>query len=292
MKWIKLLIIVISLSLPIHSYACWDDDMDDDDDSGWYDDNDNGDDWWNEDNYDDDYAWDIDLPDVIITPDDDDSWDESDDDWWRTDDADDDDSWDGGNDDWWDDDSWNDDSGMSSNKNNEIKGNDDKKNNYSLKESDKLSVNLKILNKQIGFKQGTNNTCVCSGLEFVAKVLGNNQLTESKVLEKLVTTQGLGALLGQFQNVQTLADDLARIAKDAGFRSTSYISDIKTAIDNGELVMTTIPVASGGNHDVIIVGYNSEGYIAYNTDRQQGGNYTIIPEKEINGIYKVGIKKK
>lgn len=31
MKWIKLLIIVISLSLPIHSYACWDDDMDDDD---------------------------------------------------------------------------------------------------------------------------------------------------------------------------------------------------------------------------------------------------------------------
>lgn len=281
MKWIKLLIIVISLSLPIHSYACWDDDMDDDDE-GWYNNNDD----------DDDYAWDIDLPDVIITADDDDSWDESDDDWWRTDDSDDDDSWDGGNDDWWDDDSWNDDSGMSSNKNNEIKGNDDKKNNYSLKESDKLSVNLKILNKQIGFKQGTNNTCVCSGLEFVAKVLGNNQLTESKVLEKLVATQGLGALLGQFQNVQTLADDLARIANDAGFRSTSYISDIKTAIDNGELVMTTIPVASGGNHDVIIVGYNSEGYIAYNTDRQQGGNYTIIPEKEINGIYKVGIKKK
>ena len=65
MKWIKLLIIVISLSLPIHSYACWDDDMDDDDE-GWYNNNDD----------DDDYAWDIDLPDVIIAPDDDDSWDE------------------------------------------------------------------------------------------------------------------------------------------------------------------------------------------------------------------------
>ena len=38
MKWIKLLIIVISLSLPIHSYACWDDDMDDDDE-GWLFDN-------------------------------------------------------------------------------------------------------------------------------------------------------------------------------------------------------------------------------------------------------------
>ena len=35
MKWIKLLIIVISLSLPIHSYACWDDDMDDDDELLW-----------------------------------------------------------------------------------------------------------------------------------------------------------------------------------------------------------------------------------------------------------------
>lgn len=111
------------------------------------------------------------------------------------------------------------------------------------------------------------------------------------MLECLVSTQGLGALFGKFQNPQTLADDLAKIAKDAGFKSNSNVSDIKSAIDNGELVMTTIPVASGGNHDVIIVGYNNEGYIAYDTDRQQGGDYTIISEKEVNGIYKVGIKK-
>lgn len=123
-------------------------------------------------------------------------------------------------------------------------------------------------------------------------MFGNNQLTEGKVLESLVPTQGLGALFGNFQNPQTLADDLARIANDAGFKSNSNVSDIKAAINDGELVMTTIPVASGGNHDVIIVGYNNEGYIAYNTDRQQGGDYTIIPEKEVNGIYKVGIKKK
>ena len=67
----------------------------DDDDEGWYNNNDD----------DDDYAWDIDLPDVIITADDDDSWDESDDDWWRTDYGDDDDSWDDSSDDdddWWD----------------------------------------------------------------------------------------------------------------------------------------------------------------------------------------------
>lgn len=43
MKWIKLLIIVISLSLPIHSYACWDDDWDDD--SGWWIGDDDFDDW-------------------------------------------------------------------------------------------------------------------------------------------------------------------------------------------------------------------------------------------------------
>ena len=30
MKVIKFLIILLSLSLPIQSYACWDDDMDDD----------------------------------------------------------------------------------------------------------------------------------------------------------------------------------------------------------------------------------------------------------------------
>ena len=75
MKWIKLLIIVISLSLPIHSYACWDDD-----DEGWYNNNDD-DDWWNDDV---DCAWEIDLPEVDITPDNDDSW-ADEDDWWRTD---------------------------------------------------------------------------------------------------------------------------------------------------------------------------------------------------------------
>lgn len=93
MKWIKLLIIVISLSLPIHSYACWDDDMDDDDE-GWYNNNDD-DDWWNDD---DDCAWEIDLPEVDITPDNDDSW-ADEDDWWRTDYGDDDDSWDDSSDD-------------------------------------------------------------------------------------------------------------------------------------------------------------------------------------------------
>ena len=72
MKRIKLLIIVVSLLLPIHSYACWDDDMDDDcldggelaevdifpDDEDWNDDS-----WGN-----DDDIWGGSLADVDIYP--------------------------------------------------------------------------------------------------------------------------------------------------------------------------------------------------------------------------------
>ena len=75
MKWIKLLIIVISLSLPIHSYACWDDDMDDDmswlfDDSFYFELDDDDDSSYSDDDgfyfYDDDETTD--------SNDDDDSW--------------------------------------------------------------------------------------------------------------------------------------------------------------------------------------------------------------------------
>ena len=75
MKWIKLLTIVISLSLPIHSYACWDDDMDDDmswlfDDSFYFELDDDDDSSYSDDDgfyfYDDDETTD--------SNDDDDSW--------------------------------------------------------------------------------------------------------------------------------------------------------------------------------------------------------------------------
>lgn len=88
MKYLKLLIIVLSLSVPIHSYACWENDWDDDDDSGWYD-------GWGDN---DDDLWGGMLPEVDVYPDsdfDDDDW-EEDDDWWRSDDDD------------WSDDDWTD----------------------------------------------------------------------------------------------------------------------------------------------------------------------------------------
>lgn len=72
MKWIKLLIIVLSLSLPIHSYACWDEDWDDD----WWNNDDYGEDWWNGD---DGESW----------------WNGDDDDDWGNDDGNDFDDWNG-----------------------------------------------------------------------------------------------------------------------------------------------------------------------------------------------------
>lgn len=44
-------------------------------------------------------------------------------------------------------------------------------------------------------------------------------------------------------------------------------------------------------HDLVIVGYNDDGYIAYDTDKK-AGDYIIVPEEDVNGLYKVGIKKK
>lgn len=123
MKWIKLLIIVISLSLPIHSYACWDDDMDDnmdwlfdnpfyfeldDDDSSYSNDegitfndddettdsNDDDDSWydnipWDDDNCGDDnsdYTWDEGNPDDACGDSNiDDTWDDSSTDIWGDD---------------------------------------------------------------------------------------------------------------------------------------------------------------------------------------------------------------
>lgn len=115
MKVIKFLIILLSLSLPIQSYACWDDDMDDDYD--FVDDDYDYDIWWDDDDSswdDDDYAWEIDLPDVVITPDDNS---DSDDNQWINDVDDDNynDITDDNDESWWDDDNYDDSWGSTNN---------------------------------------------------------------------------------------------------------------------------------------------------------------------------------
>ena len=203
-------------------------------------------------------------------------WDDSSDDYYDYDDYDYDD-WDWDYDDWfdYDDDSSEDDHYV-------IRGdNTDDKKTYSLKRTDKLSVKIEDLDKQKGFKQGTTNTCVCAGMEFVAKVFGNNSLSEGDVLLNLFKSEGLGTLTGNFSDVSKLADDLANIANDAGLYGHPDVTSIKGEIDNGELVMTTIPVDTGGNHDVVVDGYNDDGYIVYDTDIKVG-DYRIVPEDDIN----------
>ena len=291
---LRFFLIFACVALPLYSHACWDDSYDDyydyyDYDDDWYDD-----DWWydddifGDDNTDDEFCFEIDDSDVKNGPslDNVDVYcDGNDNDWWRTDYGDDDDY--GNDDDWfdYDDDSSEDDHYV-------IRGdNTDDKKTYSLKRTDKLSVKIEDLDKQKGFKQGTTNTCVCAGMEFVAKVFGNNSLSEGDVLLNLFKSEGFGTLNGNFSDVSKLADDLANIANDAGLYGHPDVTSIKGAIDNGELVMTTIPVDTGGNHDVVVVGYNDDGYIVYDTDIKVG-DYRIVPEDDINALYKVGIKKK
>ena len=297
---LRFFLIFACVAIPLHSHACWDDSSDDyydydDYDDDWYDDWYFDDDDWNyddddivygeisEDNYDMNGG---ELDEVVVTPDEDYDW-GLDDDWWRTDYGDD--------DDYCNDDEWSDDYGDDTSESNdhyEIRGDDngDKKS-YTLKKTDKLSVDINDLNKQRGFKQGTNNTCVSAGMELAAKIMGNNSVSEGSVLLSLAKSEGWDVVLGDFSDKEKLAKDLVDIANDAGLQGRYDVTDIKDAVNNGEVVMTTTPVDTGGNHDIVIVGYNDDGYIAYDTDKK-AGDYIIVPEEDVNGLYKVGIKKK
>lgn len=291
MKFLKLLIIVLSLSIPIHSYACWENDWDDDD-SGWYDDwydDDDYDDWYDDDWYDDD-DYDFSggmLPEVDVYPDND--W-GNDDDWWRTDY---DDDYDYDYDDFWEEDEDNAFDSSYSDKSNSTESNnkseDKQAKSYTLKKSDKLSVDVEVLNDKKGFKQGTSNSCIPAGLEFAAALFGNKEITEGKVLETLVKKYGMGALVGSFTNIPQLAEDLASIARQGGLSSESHVNDIKDAVNHGEVVLTPIAVRENEYHNIVIVGYNESGYIAYDTDKN--GDYISVPEDSVNGMYQVGIKK-
>ncbi len=272
MKWVKLLIIILSLSQPIHSYACWDEDWDDD--SGWYDDNDNDDDWWNEDNesdddwwnednYDDDYAWDIDLPDVIITPDDDDSWDESDDDWWRTDDSDDDDSWDGGNDDWWDDDSYtdNDSHNVGNNFTNTYFSNMKCFGNYSPSENE-IDINRKsfITLPASWPSQNTKMGCVSTVLEYVSNYLHGSLTYDSYVLERSsFEIQYQDLFNSDLTTDGVIIENMEHFFTECGFNveHVYFPYEIMGYILEGNPVIASAKNDSDGStaHEVFIIGY-------------------------------------
>ena len=287
MKWIKLLIIVISLSLPIHSYACWDDDMDDDDE-GWYNNNDD-DDWWNDD---DDYAWDIDLPDVIITADDDDSWDESDDDWWRTDYGDDDDSWDDSSDDdddWWDDDvgSW-----TNTDEKNNINAPDYWKNQtWHIPAYNEYLLNWKKWENYPEHWQPQNGkNCVSVALEYIANCLdgsypGNDYIFYRDYFESLYL-QAFGRDLFQ------LGVDPSHLSSFYGLcgfdvESISY-KDVQSCILNNIPVMGVIASGENSAHELFVIGYFADTDM-YQTLNPATGTFQAFNKNDFYGntLYKV-----
>ena len=281
MKWIKLLIIVISLSLPINSYACWDDDMDDDDE-GWYNNNDD----------DDDYAWDIDLPDVIITPDDDDSWDESDDDWWRTDYGDDDDSWDDSSDDdddWWDDDvgSW-----TNTDEKNNINAPDYWKNQtWHIPAYNEYLLNWKKWENYPEHWQLQNGkNCVSVALEYIANCLdgsypGNDYIFYRDYFESLYL-QAFGRDLFQ------LGVDPSHLSSFYGLcgfdvESISY-KDVQSCILNNIPVMGVIASGENSAHELFVIGYFADTDM-YQTLNPATGTFQAFNKNDFYGntLYKV-----
>ena len=177
---------------------------------------------------------------------------------------------------------------------------------YKLNETDILSVDIKKLNAIKGFKQGTGSTCVCAGLEFVAKVLDNTQITEGTTLVALIKEFGFNVIYGDFStnNCDFDSDKLTKTLSDhavsCGLHATSNVLDFKSAVNEGCLIMTDYLVSSyldektgklhKNYHDVVIVGYNDEGLIIYDTDIS-AGNYKVYPADKLGELYSVGIKK-
>ena len=273
MKWIKLLIIVISLSLPIHSYACWDDD-----DEGWYNNNDD-DDWWNDD---DDCAWEIDLPEVDITPDNDDSW-ADEDDWWRTDYGDDDD-------DWWDDDdvgSW-----TNTDEKNYINAPDYWKNQtWHIPAYNEYLLNWKKWeNYPEHWQPQTGQNCVSVALEYIANCLdgkypGNDYIFYRDYFESLY--------------LQAFDRDLFQLGVDPSHLSSFYglcgfdvesisYKDVQSCILNNIPVMGVIASGENSVHELFVIGYFADTDM-YQTLNPATGTFQAFNKNDFYGntLYKV-----
>ena len=264
MKWIKLLIIVISLSLPIHSYACWDDDMDDDDE-GWYNNND-----------DDDCAWEIDLPEVDITPDNDDSW-ADEDDWWRTDYGDDDDSWDDSSDDdddWWDVDDT--DKGNWGYSDEEKEPNVPYKRYYEPNPNEHSLATDKVKFPGSWDRQDKNMNCVSTVLEYVANFFDNSMLYgyqpyrtsfEQTYYELFNRSLDIyGGNINQMSDFYTVC----------GFENSKItFGEIKSFIDSNYPIIATVKSSlEGFAHEVFVVSYTDNNEIvAVNPTRGEYQSY-------------------
>lgn len=289
MKVIKILVLALSLLMPSAAYACWDDYEDD----WWYDDNwwdddydDSWDDWdsWDDD---DDVAWDEELPDIVITPDEDYDWGQ-DDDWWRNDQGDDGDYDDSDYDDpqgeWGEEN----DSNIGNQQNDNKVSEKEKSEPYKIKDSDKVIDNLPDSWK----RQNTNMNCVSTALEFVSRIIMGEGCIDRSIFEnqykekygKDITVEGVDIdKLFDFVKIYFTTDNVL------GY------DEYKEAIENGMPAMSTV---SGTNerteHEVVVVGIvgdenveeREKHVIVYNPGY---GDYRSMPFDEIKENSGIGI---
>ena len=316
MKWIKLLIIVISLWLPIHSYACWDDDWDDD--SGWWIGDDEFDDWndfgqdddgnefddWNDFGQDDDdndfddwngFGQDDDVIGGMLSeveapiPNDDDN--EFDNDWWRRD-YDDDTPDDNGNDDWWGDDD--DDVGSWTNtdeKNNQNAPDYWKNQTWHIPAYNEYLLNWKKWeNYPEHWQPQTGQNCVSVALEYIANCLdgsypGNDYIFYRDYFESLYL-QAFGRDLFQ------LGVDPSHLSSFYGLcgfdvESISY-KDVQSCILNNTPVMGVIASGENSAHELFVIGYFADTDM-YQTLNPATGTFQAFNKNDFYGntLYKV-----
>lgn len=273
-KYIKILLLFIfAFILAPNSYACYDDWEDDSFDGGWI----------------------CDYDDIVCTPDDDDDWGNDDwdnDDWWYNDDP---------NDDWWnDDETWendlwdNDDenkncyTGQTSEKNDTIHST------TVLDEATTLCCSIDTL-KSIFILQEHKGTCIPAGLNYIAQIFGKTTMTETKInlMVTKITKQANFITQGIITTAAT-GWQLQGLAETIGLHHCLIPSveayDIHDAINKGYAIMTTIQTDEIGSklHNVIVVGYGNDVYIAWDTSK---GQYITLMPNDLTLKYCVGIKK-
>lgn len=275
MKLIKLLIIVLSLSMPIQSYACWDDDWDDnydpwdDEDDPWSDDDNDWSAWeinlpevdiFPENNNDDDYCWEIDLPEVDIFP---------------NNDSDDNSEGNNGFDNEWENNSWNDDNedidwgddeepSIGSNETNINKSNFTFLGIYSPSKNE-VDINRKSLKKLPAQwpSQYTQMGCVSTVLEYASNYLRGSLTPESYELYRTTFELEYHQLFkDDLTQHGVLIENMGTFLTACGFDVEKVIiaHEIVGYISDGYPIIASIKNGSNGNtaHEVLIVGYFSD----------------------------------
>lgn len=312
MKVIKFLIILLSLSLPIQSYACWDDDMDDDydfsDDDYDYDDWWN-DDWWNDDydnwndddyawkidlpevdvngNANNDYAWEIDLPEVEITPD---SSSDTDNDWGL--DEDNNEFEDENNENWNEDEDEDDDVGGWGNS--DQKQDQDSSDKWKNEKWHVPSSNEILLNwnkweylPEHWTPQNSSMNCVSTALEYIANYLENkNPLTDYSMYRTTFECLYSDHFNRDLFDYGVAPSHLESFYKLCGFDVEKITpNEISNCILEHNPILGTIESESNYYHDVFIIGYFSDTNLLQTINPTTGTFQAFDKEKFANNLF-------